>query len=73
MNGADEGLDTFLTERRLAIGALIDWMLLRDAVRHCRGENITAVDVDRVFAHLDALGVAEAESDAPVVAPRLLQ
>ena len=33
----------------------------------------TAAEVDRVFARLDALGVAEAESDAPVVALRLLQ
>jgi hypothetical protein len=68
MNGVREGLDDYLAERRLAIGALIDQMLFDDAIRSCRGENTTAAEIDRVFMHLDAL--REAESDAPAGMPR---
>jgi hypothetical protein len=53
------------------IDELLDCMAFADAIRSCRGKDMTAAEVDHAFARLAALRVAEAESDPPVVAPRL--
>ncbi len=49
---------------------LLDAMAFRDAVRACRGENVTADEVEHVFARYDALRVTE--DDAPVVETQVL-
>jgi hypothetical protein len=55
MNGGDEGLDTFLTKRRIVIGALIDRMLLGDLVRACARPGISDADVLAVIGRFDIL------------------
>jgi hypothetical protein len=55
MNGADEGLDTFLVDRRLTIGALLDRMLLGDLVRACARPGISDAEVLAAIARFDIL------------------
>ena len=45
MTGATADADVFLTERRLAIGAFLDRMLIGDLVKACSRPGISEADV----------------------------
>jgi hypothetical protein len=55
MSGAPEGLDDYLVGRRIAIGVLLDRMILGDLVRACSSSHVSEAEVAAALARFDIL------------------
>jgi hypothetical protein len=62
MSASTEGLDDYLVERRIAIGALLDRMAVGDLTRVCSRPGITEAEVAAVLKRYSILKHSEAST-----------